>query len=133
MAEIIARFMDGRLLVREDTTPSQNYLSGGVKVRVGLVRTVESIISIDAHMSGYPGRGRVETPLREQQISGDTVVVRMRRGDVYGTSSGAGGTSGAAAYSILSAITSGLAHWGELLSGRPISGLMKVCVNVIGY
>jgi hypothetical protein len=88
MAEIIARFADGRLLVQEDKAVEQGYkMSGystyGVPVRIGYLKTVEKLLSLDAHMSGYPGiDGRVEAPLREVKMSGDTILVVLRRGDV---------------------------------------------------
>lgn len=165
MGAIIARFADGRLLVQEDTTVAQDYLSGGVKMRIGNVKTVEKVLSLDAHMSGYPGMaGRVETPLREVLTSGDTVLVPMYRCDLglptfTGVVSGivksglilsgdwglsglilsgsitvAGPIgSGTAGFGILSAITSGLGYMAELSSGRPVSGIMKVLANIIGF
>ena len=80
MAEIVARFADGRLLVQEDRAVAQNYLSGGVRVRIGHVKTIEKVLSIDNWISGYYG-DKVITDLRDVKISGDTLLVLMRRAD----------------------------------------------------
>lgn len=142
MAEIIARFADGKLLVQEDKAVEQGYkMSGystyGVPFRIGHIKTVEKVISLDAYVSGYPGHeGKLGVGLRETKTSGDTILVVLRRADAgaEGEYLSGHGTSGAAALNVLSGITSGLAYWGELTSGlTAISGLVKIQANVIGY
>ena len=137
MAEIIARFADGKLLVQENKVAETNeYTSGlGLPFRIGHVKTVEKIISLGAHMSGAPGEaGMVLTPLREAAISGDTIYVVMRRADIPQFLSGfMSGITDTRAYGVLSGITSGRGIGGELASGLLISGRMKVLANVIGF
>ena len=165
MAEIIARFADGRFLVQEDRAVAQDYLSGGVKVRIGHVKTVEKVLSIDNWISGYYG-DKVMAHLRDVSISGDTLLVLMRRADFGVPSMAATGTltvasgllsglvsgeqgalsgasftttttapigSGDAALGMLSGITSGLYRYQELTSGRPVSGVLQILANVIGF
>ena len=134
MAEIIARFADGRLFVRESRLAQTDaYTSGkGLPVRIGHVKTVEQVISVDAYVSGNPGNlGMVFTPLKEVTTSGDTIHVIMRRADQPHFLSGY--TSGAHAYGVLSGITSGRGYLEELGSGLLLSGRMTILANVIGF
>jgi len=130
MAEIIARFADGRLLVHEDRVLDTQYISGGIAVRIGLVRTVEKVLSIDTKISGYPGQN-VAAPLNEVTISDDTITPLLRRGDMP-TISGCV-LSGMGAPSMLSGITSGLTFGAQLASGCMNSGKLAILANVIGY
>ncbi|GAH36936.1 unnamed protein product [marine sediment metagenome] len=82
MAEIIARFADGRLLVQENRLVHSDTISGGYTfVRIGHVRTVEEVLSIDAQISGSPGQ-KVATELKDVAISGDMLRVQLRRSDL---------------------------------------------------
>ena len=154
MAEIIARFADGRLLVQEEKLVETGaYASGkGVAVRIGNVRVVERILSLEAFMSGYGEAGRLLAPLKEATVSGDTIMVVLRRTDIgdplmtgtcYGTIQASGYTSGTitltgpigsgtAALGAVSNVTSGLGQYGEILSGA-ISGRLSIIANVIGF
>lgn len=163
MGEIVAKFADGRYLVQEDKALDTDYVSGGVAFRIGLVHTVEKVLSIDAHMSGYPSE-KVAVPLREVKVSGDTILPILRRADIgspvmTGLFSGlatsglqASGVwgfsgfaysgiitltgpigSGTAALSVLSGVTSGLAKDGQLTSGKLVSGRLLITANVIGF
>lgn len=138
MGDIIARFADGRLLVEEDKAAEQGYkMSGystyGVPFRIGHLRVVEKVLSIDANVSGYPGEaGALEVPLRDVKTSGDNILVRLRRKDQPHFLSGY--TSGLHAYSALSGITSGIGYLGEITSGLSIiSGILNIRANVIGF
>ena len=139
MAEIIARFADGRLLIQEDKVAETNeYISGlGLPVRIGHIKTVEKVLSVGAHMSGAPALGAVATPLKEVAISGDTIYMVMRRIDVpqylSGWVSGVTASINTAAYGIMSGLTSGRGYLEELASGLCLSGRMKVLANVIGF
>lgn len=88
MAEIIARFADGRLLVQEEKLAEQGYkMSGystvGVPFRIGNIKTVEKILTLEAHVSGYGGElGSLVAPAKEAKISGDTLLVILRRCDL---------------------------------------------------
>jgi len=131
MAEIVARFADGRLLVQEDKAIETDYASGGIPFRIGLVRTVEKVLSIDAQLSGYP-EFKFAAPLKEILISGDTIIPRLRRADYYGQGSGEM-LSGYLSMGVLSGIVgSGLAYGGELTSSLS-SGRINIVANVIGY
>jgi len=145
MAEIIARFADGRLLVQEsrvcekayDTTllSGENYADIGAAIRVGHVKTIEKVLSVDSEISGYPG-DKVVTRLQDISISGDILYVKMRRGDLGVPASGYTYpvASGGGAYSMLSGITSGCGWYSELASGiAAISGKVTVMANVIGF
>lgn len=142
MAEIIARFADGRLLVQEDRTVEGCYTSGGVSVRIGLVKTVDKVLSVDAYSSGYHNEdGRLLAPLSEVKTSGDTILVVLRRSDISytlisGLASGlaSGLLTAKWGYGVMSNITSGINYLGELISGlATISGRVKVLANIIGY
>ncbi|GAI78123.1 unnamed protein product, partial [marine sediment metagenome] len=87
MAEIIARFADGCLLVQEEKAIESHYASGGIPFRIGLVKTVVKVLSIDAHLSGYP-EFRFAAPLKEVLVSGDTIIPILRRADFLGFVSG---------------------------------------------
>jgi hypothetical protein len=133
MAEIIARFADGRLLVQENRAVESNYAASGIKFRVGHLRVIEKVLSLEAFVSGaYGAQGGLYTSLGEAQklVSGDTIVLMLRRGDIPTMLSGF--ASGLNAYGVLSSITSGVGYKAELLSGAPISGLVRVLTNVIG-
>ena len=130
MAEIIARFADGRLLVQEERAVTEHYTSGmGTPIRIGLVKTVEKVISLDSYVSGYPV-GKVAAPIADAVASGDTVLVKLRRADVLIS----GVASGAITIGPLAHITSGL-EWGEELGSgvAQISGQLKILANVIGF
>lgn len=143
MAEIIARFADGRLLVQEERTVGAAYAASGVFVRVGHVKKVERVLSVD---TDYVDDGLL-TPVREARPSIDGVYVMMRRGDINIPTtltsanriiSGFQGTlglalvSGAAALGVMSGLTSGLAWKGEIVSGNALVSGVKVFLNVIG-
>lgn len=137
MGEIVTRFADGKLWVKEEKLVTEGYKISstiGVPFRVGHIKTIEQILTLEAYVSGYPAC-RVETSPKEAYISGDTLLVVMRRGDVVdGAVSGSlAQMSGGPAYSCLSAITSGLNYWGEILSGYAISGKLNIRANVIGF
>lgn len=130
MAEIIARFADGRLLVQEEKAMEERYVSGGVPFRIGLVKTVEKVISIDTSISGYLGEN-VAAPLNEVLISGDTIIPILRRSDMPMASGYP--MSGLTAIFALSGTTSGLDFGEQLASGSLSSGLITILANVIGY
>jgi len=167
MADIVARFADGRLLVQEEKLLEDGlYTSAqGVPFRIGHVRAVEKILSLEAFISGYGDAGRVLAPLKEATVSGDTVMLILRRTDIgvpvmtgiasgimtsavisglisgdnrafalsgYITLTGPLG-SGTAALGMLSAVTSGLAQYGQIVSGTLISGKLNVIANVVGF
>jgi len=134
MAEIVARFADGRLLVQEDKAIETDYASGGIPFRIGLVRTIEKVLSIDAELSGYP-IFKFAVPLKEVLISGDTIVPIVRRADFLGHDSLSGQQihSGYASVGVLSGVVlSGLPYGGELASSLS-SGQINIVANVIGY
>jgi len=168
VAEIVARFADGRLLVQEEKLLENGvYTSGkGIAVRIAHVRIVEKILSLETFVSGYGDAGRVLAPLKEATVSGDTIMLILRRTDIgspvmtglfsgqlgSGYLSGLGlisGTravslsgyltltgpigSGTAALGMLSGITSGLAQYGQIVSGTLISGKLNVIANVVAY
>jgi len=120
---------EGRLLVNEATALKANYPAGsGIAFRIGQVRQVEKVLSIDNNYAIY---GLI-TPLNEVRISNNEIFVVMRGMSVgLGTSGVA--LSGAAGLGLASGIVSGLAWMGELRSGAPISGKITVTANVIGY
>jgi hypothetical protein len=140
MAEIIARFADGRLLVQEDKLCESRYCGSGVPLRIGHVRQIEKVLSVTTNYARY---GLVTT-LEEARIGrqeavwsglpqarADHLMVVMRRGDGPQLS---GYWSGAPSVGLMSGITSGLAYMGELVSGLVgISGAVKITANVIGY
>jgi len=153
MAEIIARFADGRLLVQEDKDAEDYVRSGGyLPFRVAHVRTVQKVLSVDAHISGSPG-DKVAVPLKDVLISGDTLWLQLRRCDlgsptftgiVSGLQAASGIVSGivtldgpigsgTAALGLLSGITSGRGFYESLTSGRPVSGQLQIVANVIGF
>lgn len=138
MTTTIYKFEDGRLLVHESRKVESNYpaTQSGVPVRIGGVRAIDQVLSIDTDYSKY---GLI-TPLSEVRTSGDEIFVVMRRGDmgtavVSGAWSGSvpEGLSGMAALGLMSGITSGLDWLGEVTSGIPISGKITVLANIIGY
>ena len=133
MADIIARFADGRLLVQEDKVMENQYTSGGVAIRIGLLKTVEKVLSIDTKISGYPGQN-VAAPLNEVTVSKDTIIPILRRHDVYGLTSGAHLLSGYGVITGLSGIiVSGTAFGAYLTSGAGTSGKLGIIANVIGF
>ena len=164
MAKIVARFADGRLLVQEDRVVQTETVSGGyATLRVGHVRTIEKVLSIDAAISGYPDQ-KLGAELRDVVVSGDILRVQLRRVDlgspvltgsltiasgllsgicsgIQGPLSGLPATvsmvgpigSGTAALNQLSGITSGIGIYEPITSGRPVSGVLKILANVIGY
>ena len=131
MATSIYKFENGRLLVHEQTLLRGNYVGSGVPHRIGHVRNVEKVLSVDTDYAKYG----VLSPLSEVKVSNDNVFVVMRRADggIGLTSGSAMGTSGAAAAGLVSGLLSGLADHGEILSGRPISGLITLTATVLGY
>lgn len=134
-ATIIARFADGRLLVNESKLVEQGYKISstiGVPFRIGHIKTIEQVLSLDAHVSGYPGTGRLGSQLQEALISGDTLLVVLRRVDQPNFQSGA--SSGYPSWGPVSNVTSGLEWGGELVaSGMTISGKVSITANVIGF
>ncbi len=163
MAEIVARFADGRLLVQEDRAVQTDTISGGyANLRVGHVRTIEKVLSIDAAISGYPSQ-KLGVELRDVLISGDILKPQLRRVDLgsptlpttlviaSGLLSGFRAVlsgiqvfssgileskiigSGTASLNQLSGITSGIGYYEPVTSGRPVSGVLRILANVIGY
>jgi len=130
MATTIYKFEQGRLLVHEERTLLTNYrdIQSGVPVRIGGVRTIEEVLSVTTDYERY---GLV-TVLEEVRTSGSEIFVVMRSMDVGPGTSGIA-LSGAAGTGLLSNITSGLGWLGELRSSSPISGLITVKANVIGF
>jgi len=132
MAEIIARFADGRLLVQEDKAIESHYVSGGIAFRIPFLKTVEKVLSIDAQLSGYP-EFSFASPLKEVLVSGDTIIPRLFRHDLYGWVSGTNPYSGYMSEGVLSAVVaSGLRYMGPLSSGFS-SGKINIVANVIGF
>lgn len=132
MAVIIARFADGRLLVQEEKAIETDYASGGIPFRIPFLRTVETVLSIDAHLSGYPNL-RFATPLKEVLVSGDTIIPILRRADLYGLQSGVIAASGYASEGVLSGVVvSGTPYMGQLVSSLS-SGIINIKANVIGF
>ena len=130
MTTSIFKFESGRLLVHEERTCETAYLASGQSLRIGGVRTIEKVLSVD---TDYSKLGLV-TDLEEVLISGNKLQIPMRRGDVGPVTSGTWVFgSGAGAYGLLSGLTSGLAWLGPLVSGAPTSGVVTVHANVIGY
>jgi len=161
MTTDIYQFEQGRLLVREERVIEgtlsgiRTYPASGIPIRIGKVRRIEKVLSVDTNYSKYGLLSRLE----EVKTSGDEIFVVMRRGDI-GTPtltatavlSGcilSGGplvsalvpctldgplVSGTPALGLMSGLTSGLAFWGPLVSGAlsGISGLV-VTANVLGY
>jgi len=109
----IYKFEQGRLLVQEVRAVESNYLASGIPVRIGQIRCIEKVLSVDTDYSQY---GLI-TPLEEVTISGSEIFVVMRRGD--NTTPTVSGW-----------ITSGPGPYGQLhplrlvLSGRILSGPM---------
>ncbi len=130
MAEIIASFADGKLLVREERAVQTNYITSGATVRIGHLKTIEKVLSLEAWLSGYKN-ATVTTNISECLVSNDTLLVLMRRFDFPYILSGLMSNGGA--FGVLSAYTSGLEHNAELASGLGISGKMQVAAMVIGY
>lgn len=137
-AKIIATFADGRLYVKEDKLAEERYdRSWGLPLRIGLVKTVEEVISVDAWISGY--REKLNVPLGDVSISGNKIFIRMLRDDLGQILSGAGAGiplgSGSLAFSVLSGLTSGMAYpGGEIQSGNVlVSGRVRVVASVIGH
>jgi len=155
MAEIIARFADGRLLVQEDRLVESDTMSGGyTTLRIGHVKTIEKVLSIDAQISGYPDQ-KVAVELKDVLISGDILRPQLRRSDLgvptltglvsgvatasgfqaisgYVTLTGPIG-SGALSLGYLSGVTSGRGYYETLASGAFVSGKLRIIANVIGF
>jgi hypothetical protein len=141
MGEIIAQYADGRLLVNEHKAVEGSYgqRAKGVSFRIGNVKTIEKVLSIDAYLSGFMNcaSGAIVAPLSEATISGDTLHVVLRRADEAFL--GYSGTILSSpvlymAYGGMSGITSGLPLMGELLSGlAAISGVIRINANVIAH
>lgn len=107
MAEIIARFADGRLLVREERlAESEPSDAGDIPTRIGLVKTVEKVLSIGIS-SGYTD---IVADVGEATVSGDVVhpIFRHRL-----------------ALSGMPLATSG--------TPQSISGVATITANVIGF
>jgi hypothetical protein len=133
MGKIIARYSDGRLLVREERI-AQNAYGADLAVRIGNVKTVEQVISVDAHISGYPA-ATLFAPLNGVSVSGDTVHIKLYKADIEQALPNLSGgvISAYPGNTVLSGTTSGLAFHGQLLSGVAwTSGLVNVVANVIG-
>lgn len=134
---IIARFADGKMLIQETQLANQQTPYGvGIKVRMGHVGHITKVLSVTTDLERF---GAV-TPLALISSALDVVTVRMFRGDFAAmnaqTSMGSGLVntfSGCAALNTVSGFLSGLLWCGEVLSGTPVSGLVTVTVNAIGY
>jgi hypothetical protein len=152
---ILARFVDGKLLIQESKlavgTGDAGVYSEGVHVRFAHVSRIDKVISVGNSLAKLG----LNSPLDQAgPMSGlDTVVVKLFRADAgsaitQGGLSGVGLTSGLimcilsaipfsmsgnASLGLLSGITSGLAFGSELRSGTPISGLLTMTVNAIAY
>ena len=122
MVEIIARFADGRLLVREEKAIESHYVSGSIAFRIGLVHTVEKVLSVDANPSGYP-QYKFAVPLKEVLVSGDTTILILRRIDLAGLISGEIPASGYATEGVSGVVASGTGYMGKI----------NIVANVIGY
>jgi hypothetical protein len=145
MAEIIARFADGRLLVQEDKKCESRYCGSGIPFRIGHIRQIEKVLSVTTDYEKYglvTALGEARIGRQEAAWSGlpqaqaDNLMVVMRRGNVEGMGvvSGLLVISGGVALGNMSGITSGLAYMGELASGLiAVSGVVKITANVIGY
>lgn len=130
MTTTIFKFESGRLLVHEERTCETAYLASGQPLRIGGVRTIEKVLSVD---TDYSKLGLV-TNLEEVLVSGNKLQIPMRRGDTGSITSGTWTIlSGSASLGLMSGITSGLAWLGPIASGAPTSGKVKVHANVIGY
>jgi len=131
MADLICAFQDGKLLVYDSVLMDTGYIGSGAPVKIGELRKIDKVLSLDTDYSRY---GLV-TRLEECRTSGNYLFVVMRRGDLAAmpiTSSSV--VSGQLSYDLLSGITSGLAYLGELLSGVAlISGRVTVKATVVGY
>ena len=130
MTTTIYKWPNGRLLVHEERTAESSYLASGQQLRVGLIRKIEKVLSVD---TDYSKLGLV-TNLEEVLVSGNTLQIPMRRGD-QGVPLPLSGlaVSGSAALGLMSGLTSGLAWLGPLVSGALTSGKIEVHANVIGY
>jgi len=132
MTTTIYKFEQGRLLVKESRVLETQYRVSGIPVRIGHIREVEEVISIDNSYSRY---GLV-TPLSEVRISGADIFVVMRRGELGGEATllSGEGVSGSLSLGLMSSISSGLAFLGELASGvLNVSGKVTVTASVLGY
>lgn len=130
MTTTIYKWPNGRLLVHEERTAESNYLASGLPLRIGQLKEIEKVLSID---TDYSKLGLV-TNLEEVLMSGNTLHIPMRRGDTgvpYPLSGFA--ISGSPALGLMSGLTSGLAWLGPLVSGAGVSGKVEVHANVIGY
>lgn len=150
MAEIIATFSDGRLLVQESKNLESRYMGSGIPFRIGHVKTVERVLSID---NSYAQYGLV-TALAEVGIGGieatvsgspaerkDSLRIIIRQADIGvgkdpALASGKAGIMGASGATpmtgIMSSLASGVGWMGEILSGCiGTSGMVKITANVI--
>jgi hypothetical protein len=69
MAEIIARFADGRLLIRENRLLEERYMGSGIPLRIGGLRKIEALLSIDNDYSRLGLITRLEEARVEQSVS----------------------------------------------------------------
>lgn len=137
---IIARFADGKLLIQETKKADQQYYANGIQIRMGHVGHIDKVLSVTTDVDRYGAT----TPLFMTSAALDVVTVRMYRGDfgsinaasVSETGSGNAHVlpfSGVAAMYTASGLISGLLWYQEVLSGTPVSGLVNLIVNAIGY
>jgi hypothetical protein len=133
---IIARFADGKLLVEQKSLIAQQYYANGFDVRIGHIGHVDKVLSVTTDIERYGGA----TPLHMTSAILDTVRVRMFRADWGslndGTVGGSGSillVSGMASLYNASGLISGLLWYEEVMSGTPVSGLVRLTVNAIGY
>jgi len=131
MAEIIATFADGRLLVQEEKAIETHYISGGVPFRIGLLKTVEKVLSIDAHVSGHPEYAFVVS-LKEVLVSGDTIMPVLRLGILSGMTAMSGSYHGLAG-TLSGIFLSGSGPTDQLTSACLTSGQINIVANVIGF
>lgn len=141
---IVARFADGKLLVQEQKAPDQvNYLGttgvtsgmNAIAVRMGGICHIEKILSVATNLE----KNGLVSPLGATSSKLDTAYVRLFRGDIgfQGGPVASGdtwGLSGAAGIGPVSALTSGLAWMGEVVSSATVSGIgLLVTVNAVGW
>lgn len=132
MADIIATFSDGRLLVQEDRAVDTDTISGGyVTLRIGGVRKIEKLVALGAAYVSGRIDDKLATDIKDTLVSGDTLRVQLRRLDQPNFLSGY--ASGLHSYGYLSGLTSGLGFYGTLASGKSTSGLVRVMANVIAH
>lgn len=123
---IMAKFVDGRLLVQESKLATVNYTSGGLVFRIGGIKKVEQLLSIT---NDFQHKG-LAIDQSEVLMSNDYLIVPMRRNDGYVASGEFIASGGTVPANMSGIFVSGNAWMGEILSGV-ISGRVTVTANVI--